>query len=120
MGFFFGRRGWGRRGGGMGSRRFWGQSPMNMGMGYYPRRRFYNGGRNSLLGGLALGVLGYAAGKFFGGRGGNGGGFGGFGSGGGFGGSGSGGSDWGGGDNGGSGFGSGGGSFDAGGGSDWN
>lgn len=115
MGFLFGGpgrhgRGWGRRGG-YRQRGFWGP-PMNMGMGYYPRRR--RGMGNSLLGGLALGALGYFAGKVLGGRGG----FGGFGGPGGGGISGSGGSDWGGGNDG-PGFGSGGGGFDAGGGSDW-
>lgn len=122
MPFFFGGpsgrpprrgRGWGR---GYGPRRFWGPPPpMGMGMGYYPRRRFYNNGRNSLLGALGLGALGFVAGRLFGG---NRGGFGGPG-GGGFGGpggiSGSGGADWG-GPGGGSGSS---GSFDAGGGGDW-
>ena len=120
MGFLFGRRhrrgpGWGMRGG-YRQGGFWG-SPVNTGMGYYPRRR--RGMGNSLLSGLALGALGYFAGKLLGGRGSGGfGGFGGFGGGGGGGISGSGGSDWGGGNDG-PGFGSGGGGFDAGGGSDW-
>ncbi|MBN9390107.1 MAG: hypothetical protein J0I20_18920 [Chloroflexi bacterium] len=113
MPFFFGGpprrgRGWGR---GYGPRRFWGPPPpMGMGMGYYPRRRFYNNGRNSLLGALGLGALGFVAGRLFGG---NRGGFGG--PGGGI--SGSGGADWG-GPGGDSGNGSSG-SFDAGGGGDW-
>lgn len=115
MAFFFGgpfgrppRRGRGR---GFGPRGFWGPPPP-MGMGYYPRRRFYGRRGNSLLGALGLGALGFFAGRLFGGH--RGGGFGG--PGGGI--SGSGGADWGGG-GGDSGFGSGGGSFDAGGGSDW-